>query len=329
MALHAAQHIGSAFTITREFLTPFDVRRWLKLALVVLFIGGGLNASPFQFNTSSPAEQVPDSELPITVPSDIVTIIAVVVVAAIVLGLVFALLGAIMEFVFIESLRAGDVSIRHYWNKRWRQGLRLFAFRLAIGIPVLVTFVGWFAVLFVPLFTGRDPVAPFWAFLLGLPVVFLVSLVYGLVSGFTTAFVVPLMIQNDSGVLAAWRRLWRSIKAEWKQYLAYAVIGFLLTIAAGFLASIVLGLIVIVLLIPFAIVAGITHVAISLSSTVGFAVLIGLAVLFVAVMIVLSALVQVPIVTYLRYYALLVLGEIEESFDIIPEQRAAIEEEAR
>ncbi|MFW5950394.1 MAG: DUF7544 domain-containing protein [archaeon] len=40
-------------------------------------------------------------------------------------------------------------------------------------------------------------------------------------------------------------------------------------------------------------------------------------------------LVQVPIVTYLRYYALLVLGDIEESFDIIPEQWAAIEEEAR
>jgi hypothetical protein len=257
------------------------------------------------------------------------TIIAVVVVAAIVLGIVFALVGSIMEFVFIESLRTGDVSIRRYWNERWRQGLRLFGFRIAIGIPALVIFVGWLAMLFIPLFTGRDPVVPFGVFLLGLPVVFLVGLVYGVVSGFTTAFVVALMIQNDSGVLAAWRRLWDSIKAEWKQYLAYAVIGFLLTLAAGFLASIVVGIIVLVLLIPFAIVAGVTHVVVSLSSTVGFAVLVGLAVLFLAVLIVLWALVQVPIVTYLRYYALLVLGDIEESFDIIPEQRAAIEEEAK
>lgn len=133
------------------------------------------------------------------------------------------------------------------------------------------------------------------------------------------------MIQNDSGVLAAWRRLWRSIRAEWKQYLAYAVVGFLLTIAAGFLALIALGIAALVLLIPFAIVAGVTHVAVSFSSTVGFAVLIALAVVFGAMMIALWALVQVPIVAYLRYYALLVLGDIEASFDIIPEQRTAIE----
>lgn len=31
----------------------------------------------------------------------------------------------------------------------------------------------------------------------------------------------------------------------------------------------------------------------------------------------LAALVQVPILTYLRYYALLVLGDIEPEFDIV------------
>jgi hypothetical protein len=218
------------------------------------------------------------------------------------------------------------VSIRRSWSDRWRQGLRLFGFRIAIGLPALGLFVGWLALLFVPLFTGRDPIVPFGAFLLGIPIVFLVGVVYGVMAGFTTVFVVPLMIQHDSGVLAAWRRLWGSIRVEWKQYLAYAVIGFFLTMAAGVLASIVLGIAALVLLIPFAIVAGITHVTVSLSSTVGLAVLIGLAVLFATIMISLWALVQVPIVTYLRYYALLVLGDIEESFDIIPDRRAAIEE---
>jgi hypothetical protein len=325
MALHAVQNIGVAFTITREFLTPLDVRRWLKLALVAFFLGGGLNFPSLQFNTANPAERIPDSGLPVAVPPEIPMLVAVVVVAAIVLGIVFALVGAIMEFVFIESLRTGDVSLRRYWSERWRQGLRLFGFRIAIGIPALALFLGWLAILFVPVFTGRDPILPFGVFLLGLPVMFVIGLIYGVVFGFTTAFVVPLMIQHDSGVLDAWRRLWRSIRAEWKQYLAYAVIGFLLTIAAGFLASIVVGIAVLGLLVPFAIVAGITHLTVSLSSTVGFAVLVGLAVLFVASLIVLWALVQVPIVAYLRYYALLVLGDIDDSFDIIPEKRAAIE----
>jgi len=102
--------------------------------------------------------------------------------------------------------------------------------------------------------------------------VFLIGVLYALVSGLTTVFVVPLMIQADSGVLAAWRRLWGSIKTAWKQYLAYVVIAFLLTVAAGIIASIVVGIVAIVLLIPILIVAAITHVTVSLSSTVGIAV---------------------------------------------------------
>jgi hypothetical protein len=36
--------------------------------------------------------------------------------------------------------------------------------------------------------------------------------------------------------------------------------------------------------------------------------------------------VQVPVQTYLRYYALLVLGDVESSFDIVPDRRAAVRE---
>jgi hypothetical protein len=34
--------------------------------------------------------------------------------------------------------------------------------------------------------------------------------------------------------------------------------------------------------------------------------------------------VQVPVHTYLRYYALLVLGDVEPDLDLVPDQRAAI-----
>lgn len=80
MALHAAQNVGSAITITREFLTPFDIRYWLKLTLVVFFIGGGLHFPSVQFDMSGSAEQIPESDLPITVSSDIATLITVLVV---------------------------------------------------------------------------------------------------------------------------------------------------------------------------------------------------------------------------------------------------------
>ena len=41
MSLHAIDDIGDAIDATKAFLTPVSVRKWLKLAFVVLFLGGG------------------------------------------------------------------------------------------------------------------------------------------------------------------------------------------------------------------------------------------------------------------------------------------------
>ncbi|GAA0506076.1 hypothetical protein SAMN04488066_101121 [Halorubrum aquaticum] len=337
MALHAVEDIERAFGVTREFLTPIEVRRWLKLAVIAFFVGGGVSLPSAQFNASTPSEEVPVSELPDSfqsafsgiLPADPLLVVAVLVGAAVLLGALFAFVGAVMEFVLIESLRTGEVSIRRRWRRRWRQGLRLFGFRVAIGLPMLALVLGWLALLFVPLLTGRDLAVPFVAFLVGIPVLFVVGVVYGLVSGFTTTLVVPLMIRFDSGVLAAWRRLWGSIRAAWKQYLAYAVISFLLTVVVGLVASIAVGLVAVLLAVPFVVVAGIVHFSVSFSSTVGFVALVGLVVVFGLLMLAVWVLAQVPVVTYLRYYALLVLGDVEESFDLVSEWRETEDGNAR
>lgn len=323
MALHAVENVEEAFGVTREFLTPVSVRRWLKLALVVFFVGSGVSFPTAQFNTSTPPGDGSTGDLPFTLPVDVVPLVVAVVAVGLLLGGLFALIGAILEFVLIESLRTGEVSLRRYWRQRWRQGLRLFGFRIAIGVPMIVLFVGWLALLVVPTFTGRDPTVSATAFLVGIPVVFLIGVLYALVSGLTTVFVVPLMIQADSGVLAAWRRLWGSIKTAWKQYLAYVVIAFLLTAAAGIIASIVVGIVAVVLLIPILIIAAVAHVTVSLSSTVGVIVVVALAVLFGLAMLVVGTLAQVPVVTYLRYYALLVLGDVEGSFDVLSDRQSS------
>lgn len=323
MALHAVENVEEAFGVTREFLTPVSVRRWLKLALVVFFVGSGVSFPTAQFNTSTPPGDGSTGDLPFTLPVDVVPLVVAVVAVGLLLGGLFALIGAILEFVLIESLRTGEVSLRRYWRQRWRQGLRLFGFRIAIGVPVIVLFVGWLALLVVPTFTGRDPTVSATAFLVGIPVVFLIGVLYALVSGLTTVFVVPLMIQADSGVLAAWRRLWGSIKTAWKQYLAYVVIAFLLTAAAGIIASIVVGIVAVVLLIPILIIAAVAHVTVSLSSTVGVVVVVALALLFGLAMLVVGTLAQVPVVTYLRYYALLVLGDVEGSFDVLSDRQSS------
>jgi hypothetical protein len=42
------------------------------------------------------------------------------------------------------------------------------------------------------------------------------------------------------------------------------------------------------------------------------------------IFIVMMAFVQVPVQVYLRYWALLVLGDVDSALDLIPEQREAV-----
>jgi len=107
MALHAVENVEEAFGVTREFLTPINIRRWLKLALVVFFVGSGVSFPTAQFNTSTPPGDVSNGELPFSLPVDVMTLIVALVAAGILFGGLFALIGAIMEFVLIESLRTG------------------------------------------------------------------------------------------------------------------------------------------------------------------------------------------------------------------------------
>jgi hypothetical protein len=325
MALHAIDDIGDAFAATREFLLPFELRRWLKLAVVALFLGSGTSLPTVQFDAPGGVDRPTGGEFPTLTPDDWL-IVGAVIGAIVLLALLFALVGAIMEFVFVESLRTGEVRIRRHWGNRWRQGLRLFGFRLAIGVPVVGLVVGWVALLVTPfLFPEVNPVAAFGTLLFaGIPLLVLVSLLYALVASFTTVFVVPIMIRTDGGVLAGWRRLWGSIKTSPKQYLAYAVIAFVLSIAAGIAASIVVGLAAVALAFPLALLGALLYFTVSFSSTVVTVAFVGVALLAVLAIVVLWLLVQVPVVAYLRYYALFVLGDADASLDLIPDQRAAV-----
>lgn len=327
MALHAIDNVSDAFGTTRQFLLPFELRRWAKLAVVALFVGGGLSLPTVQFDVPGSVGQQPiEGELPALTPDAIPVAVGILVAVAVLLGILYGLVGAIMEFVLVESLRTGDVSLRRYWRRRWRQGLRLFGFRLVVGLAALAVFAGWLGLFAVPmLFDGIEPIAPFAVVLaVGLPIVFLVGLLYALVASLTTVFVVPIMIQTDCGVLSGWRRLWGSIRSAPKQYLAYVLLGFVLTVATGLLASFAVGIAVIALLIPVVVVGAVIYVTVSLSSTIGIVVLAAVGGLFLLSVAALWLFVQVPVLAYLRYYALLVLGDIEHSFDLIPEQREAL-----
>ncbi|RLM54008.1 hypothetical protein DVK02_11315 [Halobellus sp. Atlit-31R] len=335
MTLYAVEAIDDAIDATRAFLWPIDRSRWLRLAVVVFFVGGTAGFSPFQFTGGAPTGNGAETSLPTDAPAPspelvapggvelLVVAIIVGLVAAILLGFLFV--GSVMEFVFVESLRQEAVSIRRYWSTRWRLGARLFGFRLVVGVLTLGTVLGLLAVILSPLVFGNGGVS-LALVVLAIPLLVVVGLVSGLIGGFTTNFVVPIMLVEERPLLSAWRRFWPTLRKQWKQYAVYAVAAFVLQLAIGLLASIATVLGAIVAAIPLGIVGLVGVALVSVVDPVGWIVVAGAVLLFLLVAFLIGLLVAVPAQTYLRYYALFVLGDTEDDFDLIPARRQAVRE---
>ncbi|EFW92472.1 hypothetical protein ZOD2009_09193 [Haladaptatus paucihalophilus DX253] len=340
MSWYAVEALDDAIEGTREFLFPFDAGTWLRLAIVVFFLGGASSSSPFQggmqFSSGSndpvPTPPSPPGGGDVSIPTDtILLVVAAVIIVAVLLGLLFTLIGSMMEFAFVESLRSREVHVRRYMSRYFGQGLRLFVFRLVLFLVVVLP-IGVLILVTVPVFSAGSPSIAAGTVLVFIPVFILLALFVALVDGLTTNFVVPVMILQERGVIAGWQAFWPTLRREWKQYGVYLVLKFFLAIAVGFLVSIAGGIIAVFLLIPFAIFAvllvvafgGFAAISATLSNPVALVLFGALVLGYVACLLFALALVRVPIQTYLGYFSLLVLGDTNSEFDLIPELREEI-----
>ncbi len=336
MSWYAVAALDDALDATKSLLTPLDARQWLKLAVVVFFLGSGGGGGP-SFGTGG-STGTPSDGGTTPVPTDIdvpaefgevLPILLGVVAVGLVVGLLYVLVGAVMEFVFVESLRRQHVRIRNYANQHVGRALRLFGFRVALGLVVAVPALLLAAVV-VGLATGGLGLS------LGLlvvliPLFVLLAILVAAIDAFTANFVVPVMILNNVGVLAGWRRFWPTLTREWKQFGVYALVRVGLAVAAGLVASVVGGIVGALLVAPVAVVGvvgvsvfgGLDAVA---ASPVAVAIVALVVLAYVVLLVAVLAVIFVPIRTYLRYHALLVLGDAERDFDLIPELRREIRE---
>jgi len=339
MSLHAIDDIGDAIDATKSFLLPFAARTWLKLAVVVFFIGGGggglnglQNAGNFggQDQPTGGGFDQPafDGSVPPVdaLPAEILAVLAVIGVLVLV-GFLVGFLSNFMEFVFVESLVEREVHIRRYLRENVGNGLRLFAFRLVVSLVSLTLVVGFLYTIFVTVFGGSlDNITAEALFgVLPLAIVFFVaiSLFQGLLTGFTTVFVVPMMLTSDRGLLGSWKRLLGSMRRNLKQYLAYLAFSIVLAIGVGIIGTI-LGFIAILLLaIPFVLIAAVAWFVLH-GTTLGLAILAVTGVVFGLLLLLITNLIQVPLQAFLRYYAMLVLGDTDEALDPMPEVRSDI-----
>lgn len=312
MSWYAIDSVSDAFDESKSLLFPFDLKRWLVLAVITFFVGGA-SAPSFNQSFDAPAQggEMPGFPAGGPVGDDIWVLVGLLLLAVLAVVVVLLVVGAIMEFVFVDVLRSRNVRIRGLFGARTGPGLRLLGFRLALLL------VGLFLVLLVaaPIYAGVVLAMPvtLLALVVLLPLAIVVGIALGVVHDFTTAFVVPLVCERGGGIVATWRStLWPAVKAEWQQFLLYIVLKWGLSLVVGFVVGIGLAIV----FLPIIILVGAGLFAAGGLST-PLLVVGGVFALLLFVLV--HVFVQTPVSVFLRYYSLTVLDKTEIAWSLFTE----------
>lgn len=318
--MYATDDLGDALAATRAFLLPFDVHRWLRVAFVTFFLGG----AGMQFSSHSVATGGGGGSQVAGPPPEGATLaVAGVVVAVLVVALAFAAVRGVMDLVLLEMLREEELALRRFWSLRWRQGLWLFAFRLAITVTAL-TLVA-LPVGLVALGVERDGTAlVVLGVVLLVPVLLVVPVGAALAKGFTTSFVGPTMLLEGAGPVAGWRRFWPTLTADPREFLGYAVVQFGVWLASGIGLTAATTVGALALAVPALPLVWLGRLLQGVSGAAGTGLLALTVVLYGVGVVVVAAFAKAPFVVFMRYFAVLVLGDVDPDLDLVPLTREAV-----
>ncbi|WP_226481563.1 DUF7544 domain-containing protein [Natrinema amylolyticum] len=324
--MDAIDDLSDAIDVTRNRLTPVRTGTWLRLALIVFFVSSlGLGGPTVPGGdtgtvTDGPTVEEQPQELEGIVTDELVFWALVIVAIVLILWLVYEFIAAVMEFAFLESLRSSDIHVRRYFAENLGKGLWLFLFRFGLRVLFAVLGIVPAVALFLSLESGIDGLSA-GLLLLYLLYAVVLGLLYSITMRFTTEFVTPIMLLTDRGVLDGWGRFWPTMKANWTDYGVYLLLVWILQFVVGIAATFVIGFASVLLAIPFVIVIVLLVVAFD---TAGLLLAILVAIVGVVLVLLLASLFYVPIATYFRYYALLLLGDTDGDLDLIPDRREAV-----
>lgn len=339
MGYAAAECIEDGIDATKAFLLPVERGRWLRMAVIVFFmsLGAGAGTVPNVGSQIGFGGDVIDVDLPdggppwewsvSQVADEVWLLLGGLVVALLAVVIVFRVVGAVMQFVLVDALRTETVRVRAPFRRYLRAGLSLFAFQVVlflgfVGLPLSA--LGLFVVL--PALSGGASAGT----LVGLAILLvlllvLMALIAALLNGFTVAFVVPVMMVEECGVLAGWRRFWPTLRGNVADFAVYVVLRWVVAIAVSFVAGIVTGILALFVAVPALLLAGGLFLGTGGALTpVTIATYLLLLVGFFLLIVALSTVVQVPLKTFTRYYELLVLGDLEPEYDLVAERREAV-----
>ncbi|MCK9305942.1 MAG: hypothetical protein M0P17_00245 [Methanoculleus sp.] len=310
--MYAFSRLDGAFQRTKSLLWPIKWGVWLRLALIALFVGGGVsfpNTSGYTFGEGDLPPGVAES-LPEIAPLIVAAFVAVLAIA-----LIWWIIGTVLQFVFVDMLRTGDIHIRPFFGERLGKGVRLFLFEAVLALILVLAMMALIFMLVGLGGPGIGVAAPL-MILAFIPIILVAALLFGIVFLLTTDFVVPIMIHEDCGVIEGWRRLFGVMSGQLWQIVVYIVTRLILGLIAGIVQAVIVILALLIIAIPFVLIGIVLLAAIQAGN---FTLLLALLIPYLIIAIPVALLIAVPFVTFFRYYGLLVLEGLAPECRLLPE----------
>jgi hypothetical protein len=338
--------IEEAMTKTKCMLfEPFDFKKWVKLAIILFFIGGGVGYSGHSgggpgFNYDLSDNGFGDSgdhpELDAEIEQAIAEVSAFVDqnLLAIILSVVLILLiiillsyiSSIMEFALVESVVKNHVLLGAYIRNNLGNALQLFVLKWALNIIFLIAIILSLLPALLTMLDGDFDIAVLGSIFLLFVVIIFGGIIFALINSFIN-MAIPVMLYENVGVIGALSKVIGTAVHSISQLLVYWVLRIVLGVVIGIVAAII-GIIVFLLAMLIMVPIGIAVYLILTMLGAGFydpvfIIVIGLYVIAAILALLFSVtLATAPLPVFMKYHTLLFLQKWYA--DIVPFQEDAL-----
>lgn len=265
MSWYVVDAVGSAFKRTKKsLLEPFDFWKWMKLTLII-FLGAG---SPFLSNspgsggsfddpeTNAELSSAFDSFVNFVTSDQYFSLIVTAIILLVVVLILFAYIRNVMEYVFVDSLVSNNVRLRKYFRSYLGKGFWLFMFRLLVAVAVIFLAI----IMVLPVFLlmiGTAGSESWIGFMFSLLLLAVAIVMAAVISGALNSFInlsIPVSMYGSKSISAAFSRVLRTFRNDWKQIVLYWIGRAVLRIAVGIAVGIVAIIVAVILLVVLGIV---------------------------------------------------------------------------
>ncbi|MBA1341807.1 MAG: hypothetical protein C5S40_06655 [ANME-2 cluster archaeon] len=331
MTWHSIDAVDTAFKRTKSALIePFNFWKWIKLGIIIFLLGGsvggggggggsnfGGTGQSFNGIGDNGESLITDSqfleyrEMFTQFLNTYLTYLLLGIGFFIGIILLLSYISNVMEFVFVNSLVTNVVAFRAYTRQYLRQGFNLFMIRFVLGLVFLsILIISMLPVVLSILDSqGNFNVG---MFIGGMFLFVGVLLILAIVSGIIESFInlsIPMSMYQNTGIIAAFKKVLGLFKADWKQIIVYWVVRFFLGIIVGIilaLAALIIFIVVfgIVFMLGLILYLLLSWAGLGIEDAVFWVIMAPFGLVAFVLLFVFSLLVSVPVPVFMKYHML-------------------------